>query len=212
MMFPALICLALAAVFSVIYLVAHAGAGESTAKSVTKTAAVSALVPMAGFAGAPGLILAGIALGALGDFALSRAGERAFLAGMAAFAAGHLAYLAGFLEMGATPTLWTAVLMVLGLSTEFWLQPRTGGLCWPVRLYVWIIVAMAAVALGLPPALWLVIAGSLAFVLSDTILSLEMFVLRDPALKRIASRALWVFYWGGQALIGWGAGWGISAG
>ena len=38
------------------------------------------------------LIYLGLAFGALGDFALSRRGEPAFLAGMAAFVLGHLLY------------------------------------------------------------------------------------------------------------------------
>ncbi|TNE93294.1 MAG: lysoplasmalogenase [Rhodobacteraceae bacterium] len=212
-MMPApLICLSLAAIFALIYLLRHAGGPQSRAKSVSKTAAVVALVPMAGLAGAPLPILAGLALGAVGDFALSRDGQRAFLVGMAAFAAGHLAYLWAFLDLGAMPSGWTIALIALGLSTEFWLLPRTGGLCWPVRGYIWIIVAMAAAAMGLPGGLWPVIAGSAAFVASDMILALELFVLRDARAKLFASRALWVLYWGGQALIGWGAGASMAAG
>ena len=38
------------------------------------------------------LVVPGLALGALGDFFLTRRAEAAFLAGMGAFAAGHLAY------------------------------------------------------------------------------------------------------------------------
>lgn len=212
MMSAAPISLVIAAVFAAIYLVRHAGAGESSAKTLVKTASVVALIPMAAALGAPLAILAGLALGAAGDFALSRSGQRAFLIGMAAFAAGHLAYLIGFLEIGARPSAWTIPLIALGLSAEFWLLPRTGGLCWPVRAYIWIIVAMAAVAMGLPAGYLLVILGSLAFVLSDLILALEMFVLHDAGRKRIAARALWVLYWGGQALIGWGAGSGFAGG
>lgn len=202
------LCLLLAALFAALYLVAHAGRPESRAKSATKTAAVAALLPVAALSGAPGAILAGLALGAAGDFALSRPGQRAFLIGMAAFAAGHLAYLAGFLDLGAMPSGWTIVLIGLGLSAECWLLPRTGGLCWPVRGYIWIIVAMAAVALGLPAGFGAARLGALAFLASDLILALELFVLRDPRAKLAAALALWVLYWGGQALIAWGAGTG----
>lgn len=206
---PALVLIA-AAVLAVWQLLRYADAPPGWVKSWVKTGSVAALALAGPGLGVPWAITLGLALGAVGDFCLSRPGDRAFLAGMAAFAAGHLAYLAALIGFGAGwPGGWTILgLLALGASTELWLAPRTGALRWPVRAYVLVILAMALAALGLPPGFagrGGVLAGALAFVASDLILALEIFVLPDGRLRQIAKRALWVLYWGGQALILWGA-------
>ncbi|RID93596.1 lysoplasmalogenase [Gemmobacter lutimaris] len=175
-----------------------AAPASSLSRSLVKTASVALLALAALAGGAPWAIVAGLALGAAGDFLLSRPGEHAFLGGMAAFAAGHLAYALAF---GAGMPGWP-VLMGLGLlavSTEAWLAPRTGALRWPVRGYVLVICAMAALAAARSEPLLRL--GAALFVASDLMLALEMFVIRDPARRRILARALWPAYWGGQALI-----------
>lgn len=225
----ALILAAAAAALAALYgqLWASPEVPQSWPRSLSKTASV-ALLALAGWAAAaPGLIVAGLALGAAGDFALSRPGARAFLAGMAAFAAGHLAYAAAF---AAAPLLYLAgleggqawspgtadiaVLVALALllaSTEFWLSPHTGALRAPVRGYVVVIGLMAAAAL-VPASSGsaLLRLGVALFVLSDLMLALERFVLGAPAARRLLARALWPAYWAGQALILWGslADWG----
>jgi hypothetical protein len=45
--------------------------------------------------------------------------------------------------------------------------------------------------------------GAALFILSDLMLAVEMFVARDPGLRRGLARVLWPAYWAGQALIGW---------
>lgn len=191
-----------AAGFAVIYGVAFTGRDPSWSKTLVKTASVASLALAAPGFGAPALICIGLGLGALGDFFLSRPGTRAFLAGMAAFAAGHLAYAAQFLTPGNAPPLPAVVaLLLLALSTELWLAPRTGALRWPVRAYVAVITLMAIAALTLPSggrtALW----GALLFLLSDLLLALDLFVISNDVAKRILGPALWAAYWGGQALI-----------
>ena len=167
------------------------------AGSAVKTMAVALLAVAGALARAPRLIVLGLALGALGDFWLSRPGEAAFLAGMGAFAAGHLAYALGF---GLRwPPLW--VLIGLGgvaLSTEAWLAPHTGALLWPVRAYVGVICGMAGCAAAHPSRLlW---AGAASFVASDLMLAVAMFR-AGPELALGLSYALWPAYWLGQALI-----------
>lgn len=205
-MIPAL--WALAALAALWFWAAHAGRGESAAASIVKTTSTAALA-LAGLAsGAPGGIVAGLALGAVGDFALSRPGTRWFLAGMAAFAAGHLAYALAFLTAFGPvstpgPVGWAmlAAIAALVLSTEFWLAPHTGALRWPVRGYALVIGAMAAAAVLLPPGMGWVQAGVALFLASDVILALRMFRLKGETARLRASRTLWPAYWGGQALI-----------
>lgn len=198
-----------AAIPSLVYLFRHAGqpAQASQGPALIKTAA-TALLALGGLvAGAPWLIVAGLALGALGDYALARPGDRAFLAGMVAFGLGHLAYAAAFWT--GHPGPWWAVALVLALvgSTEGWLAPRVPpALALPVRVYIGLIAMMGVAALCQPAGP--VLAGVAMFLASDTLLAWEKFVARAPV--RAVSWAVWVLYWGGQALILWGAMGGLS--
>lgn len=195
-----------------------------------KTASTGLLVPALALAGQGGggwfwLVPLGLALGALGDLCLALKGERVFLAGVAAFGLGHLAYAGGVLlrsgELGfdglsAGEGLALAGLGALLISTEVWLAPRTGGLRGPVRGYVALIgmMGLAAVLLPAAPGQGVLRAGAALFILSDLMLAVQLFVVRDPGLRRRLSLALWPAYWAGQALIGWGAlaFWGAGPG
>ncbi len=175
-------------------------APPSRPKSLCKTLSVALLALAAAVMDAPDLIVAGLALGAWGDFCLSRPGQGAFLAGMGAFGLGHLAYAAVFLGAGGPLSpYWLAGLGALALSTEFWLAPRTGALRWPVRAYAAIIALMALAASTL--GLTLAAAGAFLFLLSDLLLALDLFLLPPQAARAALRRTLWVAYWGGQALI-----------
>ncbi|MFD1796256.1 lysoplasmalogenase [Paracoccus aurantiacus] len=170
--------------------------------SAAKTGA-TALLGLAGLAnGAPALVVLGLFCGALGDFFLTRRGDRAFLAGMAAFAAGHLLYTMWmFTPANAAHALWAAPLLALALSTERWLLPRTGDLTGAVRAYIWIIAAMGAAAMTLSPVHIPALTGAVLFVMSDLLLALRLFVASAVRAQRMLSLALWPLYWLGQALI-----------
>ena len=170
------------------------------------------------------LMALGLLFGAIGDFALARRSDRAFLSGMAAFAIGHVIYAAALCDRseairdalaakGATQSYsigqWIALvgLLVLLASTEFWLAPRTGKLRWPVRGYVVVNGAMAAVAFLLTDytLVGVLQLGAGLFVLSDLLLALRLFVVTDARAKRMLSLALWPAYWLGQMLLMVGA-------
>lgn len=218
-----LVLMVLAPVLALAYLLRHAGrpeGQESWAASVVKTAATACL-PLAAltdpdFPSQPAptetLVLAGLALGALGDFALSRPGTRAFLAGMAAFALGHLAYVAAFRLQaladgfaGPSPGQIAALagLAALVLPLGVWLAARAGALRPAVLGYALVIGLMAGFALVLPPGPGVALqqAGVALFLLSDTLLALRLFRTTDPAQRRRLSFAVWPSYWIGQALI-----------
>lgn len=187
---------------------AFAGRTGTATASAVKTTSTAALALAGLAAGAPGWVVAGLALGSAGDLALSRPGTRWFLAGMAAFALGHLAYVAGFAGGGLAPpgfaeVVAIAAVLALVLSTEVWLAPHTGALRWPVRGYVLVIGAMALAATLLPPGQEQALMrwGAALFLASDLVLALRLFRLQDPARQMLAARVLWPLYWGGQALI-----------
>ncbi|GAB1480946.1 hypothetical protein MASR2M74_35290 [Paracoccaceae bacterium] len=207
--------LIVAAAAATLYQIAFAARPEgqhSWTGSAVKTVSTAALA-LAGLAGgAPGLIVLGLALGATGDFALSRPGKAAFLAGMGAFASGHLAYALAFWQRGAAlggPALGPlqiaalALMALLLLSTEYWLAPRTGALRWPVRGYGLVIGAMAVSVLLLPAngGDTLLRSGAALFLMSDTLLALRLFVANSPRQQRLLVLAVWPSYWLGQALI-----------
>ena len=201
---------AIAALMALLYL-ALCARPPSAARSGIKTASVACLALMAWVLAAPVWLVLALSLCALGDFCLSRAGERAFMAGVGAFAAGHLAYVVLFLSDGssqrallfAAPQIWVAVvLLALGAGMIWLLLPRAGEMKVPVALYVPIILAMGLSALTLDGARgWtLVVPAALSFMASDVILAVETFVLgEEHPLRRITPYAVWPLYWGAQA-------------
>ncbi len=196
-----------AALCALVYWTRYCHAPPSTAKSVVKTAAVllmavAAWVPW----GSGGLIIA-LCFCALGDFLLSRAGERAFMAGVAAFAAGHLAYVHLFLthRLARPEALFSgihvpiiAVLLVIGGVMAVVLWRRAGALRWAVLAYIPVILSMAIAVLALPGigALEFAFLGAALFLISDLILAFETFVWRKgSAVARVAPFLVWPTYW-----------------
>lgn len=182
-----------------LYWILYERRGPTWPGSILKTAAILLLALICWYRGGPDLILLGLILGAAGDFALSRPGDKAFLAGMLAFAGGHLAYVAQMWTPAGAEQVWPAglAMLALAISTEFWLIPHTGALRWPVRVYVVIIAAMGVAAMTLPQDRYIVMIGAALFVLSDLLLAINRFV--KPS--RLASMAVWPAYWLAQVLI-----------
>ncbi len=208
--------LIIAAFCALVFWLRHAGDDTPVTQATWVKTASMALLMLYGFlSAAPALIVLGLAFGAVGDYALSRKGDRAFLAGMIAFGLGHLAYAAGFLTArpdAATslpPAFWSvfAGMIALCALTAFWIAPKAGRFKWPVRAYALVIAAMALSATFLheTPGRLLTYIGVTAFVASDLILALRLFVFQRADIKLVAARMLWPLYWGGQALILWGA-------
>ncbi|TNF65023.1 MAG: lysoplasmalogenase [Rhodobacteraceae bacterium] len=204
---------ALGALFALIYAAVFCHRPASWPKTLVKA------VPMLAFAAAgmvnfaDPLVIAALVLSAIGDVALSREGQRAFLSGLVAFALAHLLYVILFMGLrpddagGLPPLLPTLALLALALSTEIWLTPHAGALRGAVRVYVLLITAMGLAALSLPEGRGLAVLGALAFILSDAILALQRFRMADTSRWQVpASVALWLLYAGGQAAILLGAG------
>lgn len=188
------------------------GAGMKTASTGLLAVALAVLPGGDGF----WLVPLGLGFGAAGDLCLARRGERFFLAGVGAFGLGHLAYSFGLLQRsqvigfdGMSSGEWVALAVLLALlaSTEVWLSRRTGSLRWPVRIYVGLIGLMGAAAIMVPtvPGQAALRAGAALFIVSDLLLAIQLFVVRDAGWRRGYSLILWPVYWAGQALIAWGA-------
>lgn len=174
-------------------------------RSVIKTTAVGSLAALAALSGAGWLALA-LAASALGDFALSRPGDRAFLAGMISFGAAHALYVGLFVWAGAEPRfalgplLGAVILFSIGLKLGGAYSARAGDLAVAVRIYVGLIVLMAVAASFIPkgPGVPLIGVGALAFVVSDALLGQQVFLKR---LWRGQSFAIWSTYYAAQVLL-----------
>ena len=156
-------------------------------------------------------ILAGVIFGFLGDaLLLNTTRERRFLLGLGAFLAGHLLYVLGFLlsvsaaHSHPVPLFFLALIPLAGYG--FWylnhLWRELADRAPAVTLYVVVIIAMTFVALvrasaiGSPGA-WIVVIGSLFFVVSDSLLGIQLF----RASTRILRVAVMSSYIAAQLLI-----------
>ena len=150
-----------------------------------------------------------------GDVALLGRGEAAFLAGVGAFFAAHVAYVAGFasvrgrsegLELSgakAAGVLW----LTTGPAMAWAAGRRSRRLAVPIAGYAGVLATMFGTSTTLDPAISrraraTVRAGTTLFLVSDTILGVQDFVL--PAHHPVLERAVMATYTAGQGLIAWG--------
>lgn len=177
-------------------------------KPLASTGFVGLAVAAGALAHAYGAIVAaGLALSWVGDVCLlARASRRLFLAGLGAFAGAHVAYALAFTVLAPS---WTgalalaaalALLAVPGSVTLRWLAPHLpAAMRVPVRVYVALVSLMLASAAVAGRAAPLVLAGALAFYLSDLFVARERFVRPGP-LNRLLGLPL---YYGAQICLAW---------
>lgn len=199
--------LAAAITLAIVYGAFFSVGGPSFPKLIFKAGATTLLAAWAYSAGAPPLLIAALALSALGDAFLVGEGDKWLLPGMAAFFAAHVAYVGLFWGEPATPhtalnlTAQTA-LIIAGIAMIWRVAPAAGPLRIPVIAYAAVILMMGAAALRLPEPHTLAIAGALLFILSDALLAEELFIMdKAAAIRRLTSRTVWATYFGGQSLI-----------
>jgi uncharacterized membrane protein YhhN len=180
------------------------------ARSAAKTLAVALLSALALMQGGPMLLVAALALSAVGDAFLSRDGEKACLGGLASFLAAHILYVALFLETGggigllaAEPWRGAVALAMgafgIGMLAALW--RRVGPtLRVPIAVYIAAILAMGISALTTSYP-W-VIGGAVLFMASDGLLASERFLLTAISPHRLWTRyAVWVLYYAAQLAI-----------
>lgn len=147
------------------------------------------------------IILAGLALCAVGDIALlSRTRQGFFVLGMAAFALGHLCYSAAFVVHGITFDSTGHKIVVYALAPVFAFliyqqkAPESVLMTHAIRAYGTIISAMVILSVATGSLVWIVAAG--LFAVSDLVVARDRFV----------TRATWhpllitPLYFGAQAL------------
>lgn len=156
-------------------------------------------------------VAAGMLLCGVGDVCLELRKEDGddalFLAGLGAFLCGHLLFIAAFATNAMKLKAAVALpIFAYALSVFAYLQPHVkSALVGPVLVYALVIGAMAVASLcrqpvSGPDARWSKLcgaAGALIFVVSDTVLSVNMFVFKIPH----ASYYIMTTYYAGVCLI-----------
>ena len=150
-----------------------------------------------------------------GDVALLAKGDKAFLAGVGSFFAAHAAYITGFASARAdrdhidTTGLKAAAAMLVTTAPlmGFAARRKNPDLGLPVAGYATILAAMFATSTTLDPSIdpgarRTIKAGTTLFLISDTLLGVQDFLLKEknPALES----AVMATYTAGQALIAGG--------
>jgi uncharacterized membrane protein YhhN len=202
--------LGIAGLLAILYGFTLSRSPPSPAKLLLKISGMVILTGVAASAGAPPLLVAGLAACTLGDAFLAGRTERWLIPGMAAFFIGHVFYVALFWSAGQVSGdllnyLARGVLVFAGAGYVFWLSPSLGPMRLPVLAYAAVILVMGAAAIALPPGYGLVLIGALMFIASDAILANELFRRPTGEMPRfLPSISLWNLYFFGQMLIALG--------
>ncbi len=143
------------------------------------------------------IIYIGLFTSFLGDLFLIYPGKGFFLAGMAAFFITHICYTIFFLKANnvkfikATEFVITAILItIVAVKLLDFLKPYLGELALPVKIYMAAICIMTATAANLIGdkklknlGITYFLPGALLFVLSDSVLAINMFLYKDTILN-----------------------------
>jgi uncharacterized membrane protein YhhN len=203
----------LSAICAVIYLFGFCYRVPSKLKTAVKVISIGALVVVSFIANTPIWLTLALAACAIGDYYLSRDGATAFIKGVGAFASGHLFYITLFLAGPLSdPTLITTNARIATLSGLIGMSVLMMGILWfyagqlrhAVLGYIVIITSMGIAAATLPwqPYYNIVMLGVMLFILSDLILSMEMFLMtKEGWVAKLAPFFVWSLYWFAQLLI-----------
>lgn len=132
----------------------------------------------------------------IGDLALSFSGNSAFLTGMGAFMLTHICNSVYFrkLQQNSPVTIHTRILpgiimLVIAAGIFILLAPYLGKLTFPIIVYMFLISVMAVLATGTAEAKQIkqigrrcFIPGAFLFVVSDSILAVNRFLLHDTTM------------------------------
>jgi|SRR5215217_790989 len=202
---------AASAVAALIYGLVLVGRPPSALRTIVKTLAVGLLTVLAIMQGAPWLLIAGLALCALGDAFLAGNPKRWLTFGLLAFLLGHGLYIFLFtglrdprVEPGALQLAALAAVALGAVLMLAHLWKALGPMRPAVILYVIAIAVMTGSSFLLSADYWPVMVGSIAFMASDAILAINLF--RDEQLfgsRRATDWAVWFLYYGAQVGIAW---------
>ena len=150
------------------------------------------------------IVLIGLILGAIGDVCLLGKAKQYFIAGLVSFLLGHVAYVVAFsfLPISVTQTLVAAAVMsAVMVALARWVFPHAPDMRVPIGIYMLVIAAMCAVAIGAGAAgaPWMIPVGALMFAASDIAIVRNRFV-APGFVNRLWGLPL---YYAAQLIIAW---------
>jgi len=182
----------------------------SLRRTIVKTGSVALLVLLAWLQDGPPLLIAALALSAVGDACLAQEGETPFLAGLASFLCAHVAYVAlfwtkggGIAEILSEPSrIVIAVALVAAVAlilSRLW-PALEAAMRPPVALYCVAILAMGVSSLSELGAT--VVLGAVLFMASDAILAAGRFLVPAGDPRHAWMQPLvWALYYVAQLLL-----------
>ncbi|MBX9453769.1 MAG: lysoplasmalogenase [Mesorhizobium sp.] len=180
-------------------------------RTVVKTGSVALLAVLAQVEGGPLLLVAALALSAIGDAFLAQDGEKAFLGGLASFLVAHLAYVALFAASRRGDGNPRRAAMAAGIAggRSPWPLCRCCAGCCPRRDRI-CALPVAAYAAAILAMMWssatvaapLVMVGAAMFVVSDAILATAKFLFAPVSRHHAwAAPSVWMLYYLAQVAI-----------
>jgi uncharacterized membrane protein YhhN len=150
------------------------------------------------------IVLIGLILGAVGDVCLLGKAKKFFITGLVSFLLGHVAYVVAFsfLPISVTQTLVAAAVMsAVMVALARWVFPHAPDMRVPIGIYMLVIAAMCAVAIGAGAAgaPWMIPVGALMFTASDIAIVRNRFV-APGFVNRLWGLPL---YYAAQLIIAW---------
>lgn len=161
-------------------------------------------------------VIAALTFSWMGDVLLMKSGTIWFILGLSSFLIAHVCYIRRFMLGGnkADSTMlkkipWLeALVFAVFINVFLWLWPTLGEMKLPVTIYSIVIYFMVFVAFSrrgrIPDSsFWVVLAGALLFVLSDSLIAISRFAGSEVS---IPQAAIWIMltYTAAQGLIVWG--------
>ncbi|MGL4488636.1 MAG: lysoplasmalogenase family protein [Rhizobiaceae bacterium] len=184
---------------------------SSLKRASVKTLSIVALCLLALISNAPAALLVALMLAAFGDFFLAFDGERIFKIGLAGFLLAQLAYVVAFAQtfegdwglIQSEPWRYLVAALVVANSLVLGgkllrILPRA--MAAPIAVYAVVITTMGLASLLYAPML--VVAGAVMFILSDSLIAYERFLLDTPVNHHPwISPAVWITYYLAQVMI-----------
>ncbi len=200
-----ILCLSVALGISYLWILPQ---DKTVFRAVWKTLPVLLLALYAFLIGSHPLLVAALALGALGDWSLAFEGDRAFVGGVASFLSAHVAYVAllatitdpevAFAEPWRVTAGLLVALVTTGVLVRIW-KPA-GRLAVPIGIYVLLFMGLVWLTLGLANPL--VFVGASLFILSDIVLTIRKYW-TGPGhrIDGAAAYFVWVTYYAAQVIL-----------
>lgn len=193
--------------YGLLFLDRPPGALRVTVKTVFAAALAAALLNI----GVHPLLFIAVCASAAGDFFLGFDNKVLLPLGLLSFFLAQLCYLVIFffswIFAGDLAPLWPRYLLmgavvVTALAALIWLAPKLKWMALGVVPYTIAITAMACAAMWQEWRAWPAMLGAALFVVSDLVLSAELFRIPENApVRRITAPVVWWTYASAQALI-----------